>query len=130
MKTASMIGSVIVIAALAFYSSGYFNEKRNRLITSRTLLFYTTGLILDMTATAFMIIGSTRGMMTLHGIIGYSSLLGMLIDTSLLWRHNLRKGPHEKVNRSLHLYSTIAYSWWVIAFITGGALVLISKIRR
>lgn len=130
MKISSMIGSMVVIIALVFYSIGYFNEKRHQLITSRILLFYSIGLALDITATTLMIIGSTRGMMTLHGVIGYSSLLGMLTDTFLLWRHNLREGPGEKVSRSLHLYSRIAYSWWIIAFITGGVLVMISKILR
>ena len=129
MNTASMIGSMVVIVALAFYSFGYFNEKRHQLITLRTLFFYSTGLVLDFTATTFMIFGSTRGMMTLHGVVGYSSLLGMLIDTFLLWRQNLKEGPGEKVSRSLHLYSKIAYSWWIIAFITGGVLVVINKMR-
>jgi len=128
MKISSMIGSMVVIIALAFYSIGYFNEKRHQLITSRILLFYSIGLALDITATTLMIIGSTKGIMTLHGVIGYSSLLGMLTDTFLLWRHNLREGPSEKVSRSLHLYSRVAYSWWIIAFITGGVLVVINKI--
>ena len=128
MKISSMIGSMVVFAALGFYSIGYFKEKRHQLITSRILLFYSTGLALDITATTLMIIGSTRGMMTFHGVIGYSSLLGMLTDTFLLWRHNLREGPHEKTSRSLHLYSSIAYTWWIIAFITGGVLVMINKI--
>jgi len=130
MKTASMIGSMIVIIALLFYSTGFMNEQRKKLVTSRVLFFYTVGVILDITATIFMIIGSSRGMITLHGFIGYSSLLGMLIDTILLWRHNLKEGPVINVNKGLHLYSRIAYTWWVIAFITGGLLVAISKMSK
>ena len=127
MKTASMIGSMIVIIALIFYTTGFVNEQRKKLVNSRVLLFYTIGVTLDITATIFMIIGSSKGMLTVHGFIGYSSLLGMLIDTILLWRYNLKMGPEIKVNRGLHLYSRIAYAWWVIAFITGGLLVAISK---
>jgi hypothetical protein len=123
MKTASLIGSGIVTMALLFYTIGYFTEKKRQLVTSRVLLFYTTGIILDITATVFMIIGSSKGMLTFHGFIGYSSLLGMLADTIILWRHNLKEGDGVTVNRSVQLYSTIAYSWWVIAFITGGLLV-------
>ncbi len=74
-----------------------------------------------------MIIGSSKGMLTLHGFIGYSSLLGMLTDTVLLWRHNLTEGPGKIVSRRLQLFSGIAYTWWIIAFITGGLLVAISK---
>jgi uncharacterized repeat protein (TIGR03987 family) len=129
MKTASMIGSMIVTIALVCYTVGYFNEKRSQLATSRVILFYSIGLTLDITATIFMIIGSSKGMVTLHGFIGYSSLLGMLTDTSLLWRHYLKAGQDEKVSRGLHLYSRISYTWWVMAFITGGLLVALSKIN-
>jgi len=124
MKTAS------IIMAMVSYSMGYFKEKRHQLISSRILLFYSIGLSLDITATTLMIIGSTKGMITLHGVIGYSSLLGMLSDTFLLWRHNLKEGSDKKVSRPLHLYSRIAYTWWIIAFITGGTLVAISKLSR
>ena len=130
MKTASIIGSMIVIIALTFYTIGFINEQRKRLVTSRVLFFYTIGVILDITATIFMIVGSSKGMLTLHGFIGYSSLLGMLTDTVLLWRHNLKEGSVKNVSKGLHLYSRIAYTWWVIAFITGGLLVAISKMSR
>ncbi len=51
----------------------------------------------------------------------------MLADTFLLWRHNHIEGPEKKVSRQLQVYSGIAYTWWVIAFITGGAIVAINK---
>jgi hypothetical protein len=130
MKTASMIGSFIVTIALVFYSLGYTRERRRQLVTSGVLSFYTIGVSLDITATIFMIIGSTKGLVTPHGMIGYSSLLGMVTDTFILWRHYLKKDPGEKVSRRIHLYSQFAYLWWIIAFITGGLLVAISKIHR
>lgn len=127
MKIASMIGSMIVTLALVFYSLGYFNERKRRLITKKILLFYTIGITLDVTATVFMIIGSSKGMLTVHGFVGYSSLLGMLTDTLLIWRHYLKEGPEEPVRKPLHLYSRIAYTWWVLAYITGGLLVAVSR---
>lgn len=127
MKIASMIGSMIVTLALVFYSLGYFNERKRRLITKKILLFYTIGITLDVTATVFMIIGSSKGMLTVHGFVGYSSLLGMLTDTLLIWRHYLKEGPGEPVRKPLHLYSRIAYTWWVLAYITGGLLVAVSR---
>ena len=129
MKTILMIGSLIVTIALVFYSIGFANELKKQLVTSRVIFFYTIGVALDITATTLMIIGSSRGMLTFHGIIGYSSLLGMTVDTILLWRHYLKTGPEEKVNRKLHLYSRISYIWWIVAYITGGLLVAISKIN-
>ena len=129
MKTASIIGSSIVIIALIFYSMGYSKERKWQLVTLKVLSFYTIGVTLDITATIFMIMGSSKGMITPHGLIGYSSLIGMLTDTIILWRHYLKKGADEKVSRGVQLYSSIAYFWWVIAFITGGLLVAISKMN-
>jgi hypothetical protein len=130
MKTVSMIGSMVVTIALVFYSIGFAKEQRKKLVSSRVLLFYTIGVTLDITATVLMIIGSTKGMLTFHGFIGYSSLLGMLTDTFLLWRHNLKDGSEKEVSNRLHLYSRIAYTWWIIAYITGGLLVAISKMHK
>jgi hypothetical protein len=129
MKTVSIIASFIVTLALIFYSIGFTKENREKLITGRVLLFYTIGVTLDITATILMIIGSSKGMLTVHGMIGYSSLLGMLIDTIFLWRYNLGKGTGIEVNRGLHIYSRIAFIWWIIAYITGGLLVAIGKIN-
>jgi hypothetical protein len=130
MKIVSMIGSLVVTIALVFYSIGFAKEQRKKLVSSRVLLFYSIGVTLDITATILMIIGSTKGMLTVHGFIGYSSLLGMLTDTFLLWKHNLKDGPEKVVGNRLHLYSRIAYAWWVIAYITGGLLIAISKIHK
>jgi hypothetical protein len=129
MKTVSMIASFVVTMALIFYAIGFTKENRKKLINGRVLLFYTIGVTIDITATILMIIGSSKGMLTLHGIIGYSSLLGMLIDTILLWRYNRRQGSDTIVSRGLQIYTRIAFTWWVIAYITGGLLVAVSKMR-
>jgi hypothetical protein len=129
MKTASMIGSFIVTIAMVFYSLGFSRERKRQLITSGVLSFYTIGISLDITATIFMIMGSTKGLVTPHGLIGYSSLLGMFIDTFILWKHNMKRGSEEPVSHRIHLYSRIAYIWWIIAYITGGLLVALSKIH-
>jgi hypothetical protein len=129
MKTISMIASFVVTIALIFYSIGFTKENRKKLVTGHVLLFYTIGVCLDITSTILMIIGSSKGMLTVHGMIGYSSLSGMLTDTILLWRHNCRKGSETEVNRALQIYSRIAFTWWIIAYITGGLLVAISKMK-
>ena len=129
MKTASIIGTALVTLALLFYSIGFFKEKGRKLVSAAVLTFYTLGLTLDITATVFMIIGSSKGLITVHGLIGYSSLLGMLTDTIILWRFNLKNGSAETVSKPIHVYSRIAYIWWVLAYITGGLLVAISKLN-
>jgi len=70
-----------------------------------------------------MILGSTKGAFTLHGFIGYSSLIAMFIDAVLIWKQKSQNGLNANVPKALHIYSRYAYIWWVIAFITGGLLV-------
>jgi hypothetical protein len=119
----SKIGATIVMFALASYSISVITEQRLRRVTHVALLFLTVGVLLDVTATVFMILGSTKGAFTLHGLLGYSSLAGMLSDTWLIWRFRLAGPPDAAVPRGLHLYTRFAYLWWLTAFVTGGLLV-------
>lgn len=118
------IGTSVVVFALISYSIGILTEQRTSIISRKVITFLTLGVCLDITATFFMIIGSDKGGFTLHGFIGYSSLLGMLLDAIFMWTRIAKYGISNKVPRSLHLYSRYAYIWWVLAFITGGILVL------
>jgi len=124
MNQYSITGAGIVILALAAYSVSIITEQRKRLITPFVVRFLIIGILLDITATIFMIIGSSKTAFTLHGILGYSSLAGMLIDTIFIWRFYLHNKVGTIVPKALHLYSRIAYSWWLIAFITGLLLVV------
>jgi len=118
-------GTKIVVLALIAYSVAILTEQKIHHVSNRVLIFLTLGIILDIVATAFMILGSGNTPFTLHGFIGYSSLGAMLIDTVLIWRHRLKSNATEEVPKRLHLYSRYAYIWWIIAFITGGLLVML-----
>jgi hypothetical protein len=118
-------GTVIVHLALAAYTIGIFNEQRSHVVSPTVLRFLTAGVVFDVTATAFMIAGSSRGF-TLHALLGFSSLAAMLLETGLAWRHRLQQGDRA-VPRWLHLYSRFAYLWWVAAYFTGAALVMASS---
>ncbi len=122
MNTFLIIGTTIVIFALISYSIGIITEQRKHIITKTVLRFVSIGIILDITATTFMIIGSENSPFSVHGLLGYSSLTAMLIDVILIWRFHL-KNSNQKVPKLLHLYSRYAYAWWVLAFITGGLMV-------
>ncbi len=118
------LGTSIVFFALLAYSIGIITEQRIAIISRRVIIFLTLGVLFDITATIFMIIGSDKGGFTLHGFIGYSSLLGMLLDATFMWIRVAKEGINAQVPRRLHLYSRYAYIWWILAFITGGLLVL------
>ena len=124
MNTLLIAGSIIVTAALISYSVAVITEQVKKIINRTTLVFITLGITLDITATLFMIIGSPNSPFTLHGFLGYSALAVMLIDSSLIWRNYLKHGIDATVGKALHLYSRYAYLWWVVAYVTGGLLVV------
>ncbi len=125
MKLILIIGATIVTLALVSYSIAIIGEQRKRMITPLILTFLTIGISLDVIATCCMIIGSDNSPFTLHGILGYSSLTLMLIDTYLIWKFKLKNGYNVLVSSGIHLYSRIAYLWWVAAYITGSMLVIL-----
>ena len=120
-----LTGTITVTAALLSYSIAVITEQIKKKITKVVLIFLTLGITLDIIATSFMIYGSSNSAFTLHGILGYSALLAMVIDTYLIWKNYLKFG--EKISNSIHRYSLLAYIWWVIAFITGGLLVALAN---
>jgi hypothetical protein len=126
MKPVLIAGTIIVNVALICYTIGIITEQRRHRVTVSVLAFLTAGVVFDITATICMILGSTQSPFTLHGILGYSSLAAMSTDAVLIWRHRLQAGDAE-VPRGLHLYSRVAYLWWVLAYITGAALVFLAR---
>lgn len=120
-----LVGTITVTAALLAYSIAVLTEQFKKKVNKVVLIFLTSGLILDITATSFMIYGSSNSAFTLHGMLGYSALLAMLIDTYLIWKNYLKFG--EIIKKSIHQYSLMAYLWWIVAFITGGLLVALGS---
>jgi uncharacterized repeat protein (TIGR03987 family) len=117
---------IVVTCALIFYSIAVLTEQRKSTISKRVLFFLTAGLVLDISSTILMIIGSRKIPITVHGFIGYSALTVMLIDTILVWRF-WRKNRDAQVPRGLNLYTRFAYAWWVIAYIAGAVIAMTLK---
>jgi len=124
MNTLSIIGATIVTLALISYSIGIISEQVKKKLIPRVLIFITLGVILDVTATIFMILGSQNSPFTIHGFIGYSALFLMLIELVRIWRTHNKLGPGADVPRGVHLYSRFAYIWWVVAYITGSLIAM------
>jgi hypothetical protein len=114
-------GTIIVTFALLFYSISVISEQRRKNLTIFVLTTRTIGVVLDITATAFMIAGSRHIPFTFHGLLGYSALAGMLADTILVWRFS-KKQHLRPVSSGLKLYTRIAYLWWVLAYVAGGLI--------
>jgi hypothetical protein len=113
-----MTGVSIVLCAFAAYSASIIALLKTHRPGALMRGFLTAGVALDATATAFMIAGSRRLHLTFHGVWGYSALLLMAVDLTLVWIR-VRSRPAEPLPARLNLYSIIAYSWWVLAFAAG-----------
>lgn len=121
-----MAAVLTVTLALTLYTIGTVKQQRSRRSTTAVRGWLTTGVAFDITATALMIVASKSLSPTLHGVLGYSALAFMLTDTILMWRHSRRAGD-APVSNGLHLYSRVAYGYWVVAYFTGAALVMAEK---
>ena len=124
MNSLSIAGAAIVTLAFISYSIAIISEQIKKLIIPRVMFFITLGVIFDVTATAFMILGSRNSPFTFHGFIGYSALLIMLIELIRLWTLHSKQGMGTAVPAGLHLSSRFAYIWWVVAYITGSLIAM------
>jgi len=124
MNTLSIIGATIVTLALISYSIGIITEQVKKTLIPRVLIFINLGVVLDITATVFMILGSKNSPFTPHGFIGYSALFLMLIELVRIWKTYNKLGMNAEVPRGVHLYSRYAYIWWVVAYITGSLIAM------
>ncbi len=117
----------VVTLALIFYSIAIITEQRHSKISIRVLIPLVIGVVFDITSTGLMIAGSGNIPITPHGLIGYSALAVMLVETVLVWRLWARNRRLTKQNvcdipHRLHIYTRAAYSWWVIAYIAGAII--------
>ncbi len=112
----------VVTCALLFYSAAVITEQRRSSISKGVLFLFSAGVSLDIASTVLMIIGSGNTPLTVHGVIGYSALLVMLMDTALIWRHWGSQRDKARVPRGLHLYTRLAFGWWVVAYIAGAII--------
>lgn len=129
MKPILIIGTTIVNLALVFYSIAVITEQRKKVTNNMVMTFLTLGVIFDIIATICMVSGSTHGIITSHGLIGYSSLIAMLIDCVLLWKHRIQFGKDALVSKGKHLYTRFAYIWWIIAYISGAVIVAMRHMK-
>lgn len=112
---------IVVTLALIFYSTGIITEQKKKTVSKSVLLFLTLGILFDISSTILMILGTKNIATGYHGYLGYSALAVMLVDTILIWIHWLRKGS-VPLPEKLNLYTRIAYSWWIIAYIAGAVM--------
>jgi len=114
----------VVTLALVLYSIAVVLEQKKNRLSQKILFVFTGGIILDITSTTLMILGSQKIPLTIHGILGYTALSAMLLDGILLWRF-WRTNGDTLVPHRLNRYTRYAYGWWVTAYIAGAIISLI-----
>lgn len=124
MTSLSIIGAFVITLSLLSYGIASISIQRFKIVTPGVFVFLVLGVLLDLTAATFMIIGSSKGAFTPHGILGYSAMLTMIINLILIWWWYIKNGFDTIISNSILLYSKIAYGWWLIAYLTGSLLVI------
>ena len=122
MKPILIAGIAIVNLALVAYSVAIYTQNRQNRLTRTVMIFLTLGVIFDITSTICMVIGSGKAI-TLHGIIGYTSLAGMLTDTLFSYRLVRLKGLGSTLSPQFSRWSRIAYFYWLAAYVTGALII-------
>ncbi len=120
-----LVGTRIVVVALVAYLTAGVLIHKKKTAANIVLFFQSFGLFFDVAATVLMILGSTNTPFSVHGFIGYSSLVGMVIKTILLWKFRMQKGKESQVSKGFQLYSKLALAWWVTAFVVGALIVFL-----
>jgi len=118
------LGATIVLFALVSYSVATFHQIRKRRVTDTVRRFLWLGITLDVAATGCMIMGSSKGLITIHGLLGYSALTLMALDTFWITRFQSKHGSDERIPDHFQRYSIGAYSWWVLAFVAGTVMAM------
>lgn len=111
---------------LAFlsYGIGSITLERFKMVGTIVLVFYTLGLLFEVSAILMMAMSGSGGMGSWHGIIGELAFLVMLVNTVWVWSVYVRKGFDVQVNRWLLNFTKAAYFFWVVAYLLGIVLVI------
>ncbi len=118
-------GISVVNLALLSYTLFFIKLVRYKKTGKLLLGFLMLGLIFDIFSTICMIVGSPNGPLTLHGIIGYIALLGMLTDAIFIGRFTSRNGTGANITQVLFHTSLLFYIYWIATYITGMILVML-----
>lgn len=124
MNFLAMFGAFIITLSLLSYGIGSIAVVRFKIVTPGILVFLTLGVLLDFVAVTMMVVNSEKSIFSLHGILGYTAMLTMLVNMILVWRCYFKSGFDSVISNPLITYTKIAYVWWLIVYITGSILVI------
>lgn len=111
-----IVGIGLVNFAFIFYTIFFIRKLKKKILNSKSMIILFIGILFDISATLFMIIGSKNVELTFHGIVGYIALIGMIIDFLIIFYHFKKV---KSIPRQLSIYTNLIYFWWISIYIYG-----------
>jgi hypothetical protein len=119
-------GVILIHIALVLYTIFIYQEHKYKRATKAVLVFITSAVIFDVSATICMMVGTAKVYFTLHGVLGYTALFVMVIDAIFIWKHKNNHGSEVPFSKALNRNSKLGYVLWLVAFTTGEALAIMN----
>jgi uncharacterized repeat protein (TIGR03987 family) len=109
-----LFATIIITAALVFYSIGVWSERLMGRLTWWHLAFFIMGLICDTWGTGLMMEMAGGLTLDLHGISGSMAILLMFLHAG--WAFVVLLKKDEKAIRSFHRFSVFVWLIWLIPY--------------
>jgi uncharacterized protein YxeA len=122
-----LAGVVMIHIAFILYSIFIYKEHKYKRATKGLLVFITSAVIFDISATVCMMVGVAEKYFTLHGVLGYTALAVMVTDAIFIWKHYNRFGSEVPFSKVLNRNSKLGYGLWLVAFFTGELLAIMNQ---
>ena len=121
-----IVGVIFIHIALVLYSIFIWKENKYKRATNGVVGFITAAVTFDVAATICMMLGTVEKYFTLHGILGYTALVVMIIDAFFIWKHRNKHGTEVPFSDTLNRNSKLGFVLWLIAFGTGEMLAVMN----
>jgi len=108
--------SIIITAALIFYSIGVWSERISGELKKWHLAFFVLGLICDTLGTGMMFDFVGGMSFDVHGITGMIAIVLMFIHA--LWAFLVLRRNDEKAIKSFHKFSVLVWFIWLIPYLS------------
>lgn len=106
--------SIIISAALVFYSIGVWSERIQGRLKTWHLVFFILGLICDTWGTGLMLDFAGGLTLDLHGVSGLLAIILMFIHA--LWALAVLIRKDEKALTNFHKFSLFVWLIWLIPY--------------
>ena len=108
--------TIIITAALVFYSIGVWSERIAGRLRPWHLAFFVLGLICDTWGTGLMFEYVGGMAFSIHGITGMIAILIMLVHA--IWAFVVLIRKNETAIQNFHKFSVIAWLIWLIPYLS------------